>query len=313
MMAANHPYRIQSMPDNSTAEKLTEDPSANKAAQCTVTCVYETVLFDVSRRISIVWSKNLINLSLNLTVQNWRNENDCTCKIDFKPWHFWSKKGLKSFDLEGKRVDIFWDLRSAKLTGSPEPSADYYVALVSEEQVVLLLGDLKKKAYKRTKSRPSLIDAILLYKKENIFGKKCFSTRAKFDRNSRREHDIVVENTITGPRDPEMWISVDGIVVVHVTNLQWKFRGNETVIVNKLPVQVFWDVHDWLFGNPCGHGMFIFRPGAPEYNHVKDGSSAGGSETGESSTATDTGYVSAESQHTTIPDFSLFLYAWKIE
>ncbi|KAI3869885.1 hypothetical protein MKW92_036820 [Papaver armeniacum] len=256
MMAANHPYRIQSMPDNSTAEKLTEDPSANKAAQCTVTCAYETVLFDVSRRISIVWSKNLINLSLNLTVQNWGNENDCTCKIDFKPWHFWSKKGL-----------------------NPEPSADYYVALVSEEQVVLLLGDLKKKAYKRTKSRPSLIDAILLYKKENIFGKNV----------SRREQNLTKtaeENTIS---DPEMWISVDGIVVVHVTNLQWKFRGNETVIVNKLPVQVFWDVHDWLFGNPCGHGMFIFRPGAPEYNHVKDGSSAGGSETGESSTATDTG------------------------
>ncbi|KAI3853775.1 hypothetical protein MKX03_001216 [Papaver bracteatum] len=104
-----------------------------------------------------------------------------------------------------------------------------------------------------------------------------------------------------------MWISVDRIVVVHVTNLQWKFRENETVIVNKLPVQVFWGVHDWLFG------MFIFRPGAPEYNHVKDGSSAGGSKTGESSTASDTGYVSAESQQTIIPDFSLFLYAWKIE
>ncbi|OVA19730.1 Protein of unknown function DUF868 [Macleaya cordata] len=312
MMPVHHPFRIQSLPDpHSTGDKLTEDPMANKAAQCTVTCVYETKLIGACRRVIVVWSKNLINLSLSITVNSPGNENQCTCKIDFKPWHFWSKKGLKSFELEGKRVDVFWDLRSAKFPGGPEPSADYYVALVSDEEVVLLLGDLKKKAYKRTKSRPSLIDATLVYKKENIFGKKCFSTRAKFDQNNKREHDIVVENSLTGPRDPEMWISVDGIVLIHVTNLQWKFRGNETVMVNKTPVQVFWDVHDWLFGIPgSGHGMFIFRPGAPEYKPVNDGSSAGGSETGESSN--DNGYLSCESRPTTA-DFSLFLYLWKIE
>ncbi|KAI3937627.1 hypothetical protein MKW92_001360 [Papaver armeniacum] len=308
-MAANNLYRIQSMPDASAAQKLTEDPSAaNKAAECTVTCVYETKLFEVTRRIMITWSKNLINVSLNIAVHNPGNENQCTCKIDFKPWPFWSKKGFKSFELDEKRVYVYWDLRSAKFTGSPEPSADYYVALVSEDEVVLLLGDIKKKAYKRTKSRPSLIDATLIYKKENIFGKKCFSTRAKFDQNRRKEHDIVVENSLTGPRDPEMWISIDGIVVIHVTNLQWKFRGNETVIVNKSPVQVYWDVHDWLFGNPSGHGMFIFRPGTPEYDSVNNGSSADGSSAG----GTDT-YVSADSRPATTLDFSLFLYAWKIE
>ncbi|KAI3939349.1 hypothetical protein MKW98_022217 [Papaver atlanticum] len=256
-MAANNLYRIQSMPDTSAAQKLTEDPSAaNKAAECTVACVYETKLFEVTRRIMITWSKNLINVSLNIAVHNPGNENECTCKIDFKPWPFWSKKGFKSFELDEKRVYVYWDLRSAKFTGSPEPSEDYYVAL-----------------------------------KENIFGKKCFSTRAKFDQNSRKEHDIV------------MWISIDGIVVIHVTNLQWKFRGNEIVIVNKSPVQVYWDVHNWLFGNPSGHGMFIFRPGTLEY-------SAGGSETGDGSSAggTDT-YVSADSRPTTTPDFSLFIYA----
>ncbi|KAI3969533.1 hypothetical protein MKX01_020094 [Papaver californicum] len=105
-----------------------------------------------------------------------------------------------------------------------------------------------------------------------------------------------------------MWISVDGIVVIHVTNLQWKFRGNGTIIVNKSPVQVFWDVHNWLFGNPSGHEMFIFRPGPPEYNTVNNGSNAGGSETGDGSSAggTDT-YVSADSRATTTPDFSPLL------
>ncbi|KAI3969535.1 hypothetical protein MKX01_020096 [Papaver californicum] len=116
MMAANnHPYRIQSILDTSAAQKLTEDPSANKAAECTVTCVYETKLFEVTRRIIIIWSKNLVNVSLNLTVHNPDKENQCTCKIDFKPWHFWSKKGLKSFELDEKRVDVFWDLRTSKI------------------------------------------------------------------------------------------------------------------------------------------------------------------------------------------------------
>ncbi|PIA58343.1 hypothetical protein AQUCO_00500340v1, partial [Aquilegia coerulea] len=257
----------------------------NKSAQCTVTCVYHAKLVGMCRNVTAVWCKNLINHSLTITVDCPGNENHYTCKIDFKPWHFWTKKGFKPFDVEGKRVDIFWDLRSAKFSGSPEPYMDYYVAMVFDEEVVVLLGDYKKKAYKRTKSRPSLIDAVLVYKKENVFGKKCFSTRAKFDQR-KKDHDIVVENSLLGPREPEMWISIDGIVLIHITNLQWKFRGNETVLVNKMPIQVYWDVHDWLFSTPSGHGLFIFKPGAPE---------------------------SLEDKYAAKEKFSLFLYAWKIE
>ncbi|CAL1373168.1 unnamed protein product [Linum trigynum] len=51
-------------------------------------------------------------------------------------------------------------------------------------------------------------------------------------------------------------------------------RGNQVVTVNKQPVQIFWDVHDWLYngggggsinGNGGGsQGLFTFKPGAPE-------------------------------------------------
>ncbi|XP_043689050.1 uncharacterized protein LOC122640024 [Telopea speciosissima] len=296
-----------------SGEKRSDEPTTNKSAtQCTVMCVYLTKIAGMCRNVTVTWCKNLINHSLNISVDNpGDKETNYTCKIDLKPWHFWSKKGFKSFTVSGKRVDVFWDLRSAKFSGSPEPNGDYYVALVSDEEVVLLLGDSKKEAYKRTKSRPSLIDAVLICKKENVFGKKCFSTRAKFDER-KKEHDIVVENSITGPRDPEMWISIDGIVLIHVRNLQWKFRGNETVIVNKTPVQVFWDVHDWLFSsNGLGHGVFIFKPGAPEYRidqDFKDGSSSVCSGDSNSGSA----YFSTQSVPTS-PDFCLFLYAWKLE
>ncbi|KDP22998.1 hypothetical protein JCGZ_01720 [Jatropha curcas] len=240
-----------------------------------------------------------------------RQESDSgleeTCKIDLKPWIFWTKKGCKSFELEGSQVDIHWDLRSARFCGSPEPCSDFYVALVSDGEVVLLLGDHKKKAYKRTKARPALSEAVLFYKKENVFAKKSFSTRAKFDQQ-KQEHDIVVESSTTGHKDPEMWISIDGLVVIHVKNLQWKFRGNQTVMVNTQPVQVFWDVHDWLFNNAAtGHGLFIFKPGAPECDDDKDSSPRAASDNSDSSK-----YFSAKSNAST-PEFCLFLYAWKIE
>ncbi|KAL9817235.1 hypothetical protein AtNW77_Chr4g0286561 [Arabidopsis thaliana] len=93
-----------------------------------------------------------------------------------------------------------------------------------------------------------------------------------------------------------MWISVDGIVLVQVRNLQWKFRGNQTVLVDKEPVQVFWDVYDWLFSTPgTGHGLFIFKP-----------------ESGESETSNETKNCSASSSSSS-SEFCLFLYAWKLE
>ncbi|KAK9127306.1 hypothetical protein Syun_016103 [Stephania yunnanensis] len=292
-----------------------EDAStANKSTQSTVTLVYHAMIVGMYRCVTVIWCKTLINHTLNITVDcNLHEDQHYICKIDFKPWHFWTKKGLKSFDVQGKKVDVYWDLRAAKFSnsGSPEPSLDYYIAMVYDEEVVLLLGDIKKKAYKRTRSRPSLADAILVHKKEHVFAKKCFTTRGKFDQ--RKDHDIVVEISLQGPRDPEVWISIDGIVVVHVTNLQWKFRGNETVLVNKIPVQVFWDVHDWLFsGATTSQALFIFKPGGaptlyygPESD--RDGSTCSG-ETDESSVLSD-----QSSNQQSGPEFTLFLYAWKIE
>lgn len=253
-----------------------------------------------------MWCKNLMNHFFSITVHNLEGDYHCSCKIDLKPWYFWSKKGFKSFEVDGNTVEVFWDIRSAKFASGPEPCSDYYVALVCDEEVVLLLGDYKKKAYKRTKSRPALVESIMFYKKENVFAKKSFSTRARFDER-RKEHDIVVESSTSGPRDPEMWISIDGIVLVHVKNLQWKFRGNQTVLINNQSVQVLWDVHDWLFGSPGnGHGLFIFKPGFPELESEKD-DSGHGSDNGSLYYSTISN--SNNGQH----EFCLYLHAWKIE
>ncbi|CAL9748882.1 unnamed protein product [Musa acuminata subsp. burmannicoides] len=288
------------------------DPAEEPTPQCSVISIYRAMVGGVPRNVTVVWTKNLMNHSLSVSIDKSNGESPLTCKVDLKPWPFWSKlKGSKSFDDDSERLDVFWNLRSAKFSDGPEPLENYYVALVCGEEVVMLLGDLKKKAYRKTRSRPSLEDVTLLSKKENVFGKKCFSSRVKFD-DRKKEHDIIVVNSISGHKDPEMWISIDGIVLIHVSNLQWKFRGNETVWVEQVPVQVFWDVHGWLFRGPgSGHALFIFKPGLP--------ASAAAGNRGSSGKPTSSRRNNSESSLVSScggggsQEFCFFLYAWRMD
>ncbi|KAG6395757.1 hypothetical protein SASPL_141881 [Salvia splendens] len=289
----------------SSANQSPARSSDQKITQCTVSCVYQTHIAGYWRNVTVVWSKNIMMNSLRISVESVERDQVCTCKLELKPWHFWSRKGNKSFMVDGNQLELYWDFRSATFSG-PEPSKDFYVALVFGEEIVLLLGDMEKKAYKTTKARAAMVEALMFYKEEHVFGKKSFSTRVRFDQG--REHDVVVESSTAGDKDPEMWISVDGIVLVHIRNLQWKFRGNQTVVVNNQPVQVFWDVHAWLFCLPgMGHGLFIFKAGGEGDSEGDDDTQCDGSDCSGPSR-----YSSARSYSKSV-ETCFFLYAWKIE
>ncbi|KAL4569762.1 hypothetical protein LXL04_025405 [Taraxacum kok-saghyz] len=289
-----------------------EATSSTKTAQCTVSCMYQVHIGGFWRTVTTLWTKNMMHHSLNILVDSVESsDHRHSCKVDLKPWHFWGKKSYKTFEVDNLQIDVYWDFRSARFSGSPEPSSDFYVALICDEEVVLFIGDLQRKLYKRTKTRPGE-DTILYFKKEHVFGKKTFTTKAKFEKE-RRDYEIMVESSASlGSKNPEMWISIDGVVLIHIRNLQWKFRGNETVLVNKLPIEVLWDVHAWLFLNPgSNHGSFIFRPGQPNSSESdKEDDSQDGTEDGENSTnvSKDDYYSSSKTSQCCV-----FLYAWKIE
>lgn len=233
--------------------------------QHSVTLVYETTIHQTCRNVTVTWIKSPNDHSLCISMENPSPQSaQKTSDIKIDSISRWGKKGLKSLDIQGYRVDIFWDFRHAKFSSDPQPRSDYYVVLVCKKETILLLGDLEKDAYERSKSIPYLEEAVLLYKKEIAHGKKLFCTKAMIE-EGKTEHDIVIETSISGPddHDPEMWVSIDGVVAIRVMNLNWRFRGNETVMVNNLPVQILWDVHDWLF-NGSGHGLFIIKPGTLE-------------------------------------------------
>ena len=65
------------------------------------------------------------------------------CKVDLKPWSFWNKHRSKSFDVKGKKMEVFWDVSNAKYVCGPEPQEGFYVALLCEKEIVLLLGDMQ--------------------------------------------------------------------------------------------------------------------------------------------------------------------------
>lgn len=257
----------------SFSERQTGDEPAattvTRSGQSVFMSVYRTKLAGQCRLITITWCKNLLLHGLSVSVQATNESSEhYQCKVELKPWYFWRKQGSKQFIVEGRAVDVVWDLKAAKFNGETEPQSDYYVAIVCEEEVALLLGDLKKDAYRKTRCRPALIEPMLVSRKEHVFSKKRFTTRIKFDEKGEF-HEISIEcnncmirndSNIIGGFDPQLEVRVDGQLAIQVKHLQWKFRGNESIHASKTRVEFYWDVHDWLFGSRPRHGLFIFKP-----------------------------------------------------
>ncbi|KAI4341369.1 hypothetical protein MLD38_026100 [Melastoma candidum] len=310
----------------SAGDRSSNDPAAvTRSGQSVFVSVYRTKIADQCRLITVTWCKNSLLHGLSVSLQGPDGEDQYSCKVELKPWYFWRKQGCKRFLVDRKPVDVFWDLRAAKFDGETEPDSEYYVAVVCDLEVVLLVGDLKKDAYRRTGCRPALIDPILVSRREHIFGKKRFTTRVKLYEKGRF-HEISVEcknrspghpSESSGGGDTEMEIRVDGQPMIQVRHLQWKFRGNECIYINKLRVEVYWDVHDWLFSPGLRHALFIFKPAlgsmspsppqSSESSSLQFRSTPLSSQMGSSSVST-VGISSGGSS-----DFCLFLYAWKVE
>lgn len=266
------------------AEKTSK---SGKTAQNLVTCVYTAQLSGRSCAIIITWSKHRMGHGLSIGVD--ASGNRPLCKVDIKPWMFSNKKGSKRTEAEHSKVDVFWDLSKAKSGSGPEPAEGFYIAVLFDFQIVLLLGDLIKEAYLRTNSVPLPSNAVFVARREHIFGKKIYSTRAPFCYNGGF-HDIAI-----GLKDGCLEIWIDGKRAMQVKRFLWKFRGNQRIVVDGLPVEVFWDAHDWLFDASVGNAVFMFQSrDSAERPWIRSSSQ-----------------MLAGSELPSALGFSLILYAWK--
>ncbi|XP_028770718.1 uncharacterized protein LOC114740511 [Neltuma alba] len=238
--------------------QIADSSSSNtgKTAQNLVTCVYQCRIRGRSCLITVTWSKNLMGQGLSVGIDD--SSNQCLCKVDIKPWLFSKRRGCKSLEAYSCKIDVYWDLSSAKFAAGPEPLEKFYVGVVVDRQMVLLLGDLTKEAFKKTNAIPLPSNAVCVAKREHIFGKKVFGTKAIFSDNGQ-VHDLVIECDTISVSDPRLIIRIDGKTVLQVKRLRWKFRGNHTILVDGVAVEVLWDVHNWLFGSSLGNAVFMFR------------------------------------------------------
>ncbi|KAJ4727457.1 Plant protein of unknown function (DUF868) [Melia azedarach] len=230
--------------------------STTKAAQNLVTCVYQCKLNGRSFLITITWTKNLMGQGLSVAIDD--STNQCLCKVEIKPWLFSKRKGSKNLEVDSSKIDIYWDLSGARFGSGPEPLEGYYLAVAYNQEMVLLLGDLKKEAYRKIDTAPVNSNSIFIAKKEHIFGKKFYGAKAQFC-DQGQMHDVTIECDTIDVKDPCLVIRIDSKTVMQIKRLKWKFRGNHTILVDGLPVEVFWDVHNWLFGNAMGNAVFMFQ------------------------------------------------------
>ncbi|ONK80920.1 uncharacterized protein A4U43_C01F23260 [Asparagus officinalis] len=87
--------------------------------------------------VTIMWCNSLLALGLHISISTTSSSSSSSCKVDMR-------HDTKHFLVDDAHpVHVYWDLKNSKFFDDPEPLSDYYVALISDHQVVILLGDLE--------------------------------------------------------------------------------------------------------------------------------------------------------------------------
>lgn len=238
-----------------TSTSTTTSNVSSKASQNIVTCVYQTKLNNKSRLIIITWSKNLVGHCFSLEIQDLSHKH--LSRVDVKPSLFSKRKGSRSIEHDLTKLDVYWDLTNARFGSSPEPVECFFLGLVCKNELVLFIGDLRKDIMIK-KTKCWINNSLRLLKREHLFGRNVFVTKVQFKDNGKI-HDLRIECDTFGVDDPRLVVRMDSKMVMQVKHLVWKFRGNCAISVDGVPVEVYWDVHSWLFGGISGSAVFMFR------------------------------------------------------
>lgn len=214
-----------------------------------ITCLYRTRLSTRKELLlRVTWSKAHASPTLSVGV-------DEAASVHANSQLLRKKKGTRSFVSGSCTIGLHWDVSSANFEASPEPAAGFYVVVVVDSEIALSLGDLSGDYVMRLEEALPVAESSMVSRREQVIGHATHSTRARFGGEGETDHEI----TIACKGDAELWVCVDKKRVVHVRDLRWNFRGNQTVFIEGSPVDVMWDVHGWRFGGAAGCAVFMFR------------------------------------------------------
>ncbi|KAK7324880.1 hypothetical protein VNO77_28784 [Canavalia gladiata] len=238
-------------------------PSLAPSTQNSVSSVYNTTLSNQKQLlITVTWCKSHSNQGLTITFGDENPSAASSFRLNTNSRFFRKKKGSKMLEFDESKVEVFWDLSNAKYETGPEPVEGFYVAILVDAEIGLILGDMAEEAVtKKFKSGTLFAKVSLLSRREHCSGNTVYTTKAQFSDNGTL-HDILIrcsgENE--GFKSPVLSVCIDKKTVIRVKRLQWNFRGNQTIFVDGLLVDLLWDVHNWFF-NPAssGYAVFMFR------------------------------------------------------
>lgn len=249
-------------------------PSLIPSIQTSITSIYRITL-SKHLIIKVTWCNPHNNNGLSISVSSTDQNPSTTLKLNTSSRFFRKKKGNKSVDSDLGKIEVFWDLSSAKYDSNvcgPEPINGFYVIVLVDAQLGLVLGDSSEETLRKKGFSSDIgFDFSLVSRQEHFTGNNTFySTKARFVETGD-SHEIVIrcnketeglkQSTQHHHNYPVLSVCIDKKTVIKVKRLQWNFRGNQTIFLDGLLVDLMWDVHDWFFSNPasCGRAVFMFR------------------------------------------------------
>lgn len=255
---------------SSTNGFIAPTTSVSPSIRNVVTSLYRIVLSTQKQLlITVTWLHQELHISFA--------DGECTAvfKLDMGSRLSRKKKGRRSVEADSYVVEVFWDFSAVRddATG-PEPIDGFYVVVVVDSEIALILGDMSEEDAARKFINVAAESGVvcspaggrcsLISRQEHCYGNAVYATRAQFSEGGP-VHDILIRCTVGeiqhGKKSPPaLLVSVDKRVVMRMKRLQWNFRGNQTTFIDGLLVDVMWDLHGW-FSNPArGHpAVFMLR------------------------------------------------------
>lgn len=246
---------------SSYANTACVSPKLTPSVQNAVSCVYKITLSTKKQfLVTVSWCKN--HYAQGLTIKFGDDPTACF-KLNMNSRLFRKKKGTKVLESDNSKMEIFWDLSKAKYdTSGPEPVDGFYILVMVDSEIGLILGDMAEEALaKKFKTSATPVAKVsLVSRQEHCSGNDIYSTKAQFS-DTGIVHDILIrcsgEND--GLKHPVLSVSIDKKTVIRVKRLQWNFRGNQTIFLDGLLVDLMWDVHNWFFNPSSRYAVFMFR------------------------------------------------------
>ncbi|XP_004506139.1 uncharacterized protein [Cicer arietinum] len=241
-------------------------PTVSPSIQNSISSVYKLILSTSKHLLmTVTWCKNHSNQGLTITFGEDVTSSDApSFKLNTNLRFFRKKKGTKLIDLEESKVTVLWDLSNAKYETGTEPVSGFYVVVVVDSEIGLILGDSETVTKKLKENKNTHFAKVsLLSRREHCSGNTLYATKAQFC-DSGSFHDVMIKCSVENEgfnksSSHVLCVNIDKKNVIRVKRLKWNFRGNQSIFVDGLLVDLLWDVHDWLFNPGCGYAVFMFR------------------------------------------------------